>query len=81
MEILTVLEQNWEVVLASLTAAVIGADKVLLIVITTLGNIRDTWLKTFPKVCKIKDLEIKKAPLSKDPDTKYQPVGIVRKYG
>ena len=71
MEILTAIQENWDVILASLTAAVIGADKVMLIVITTMGNIRDTWQKTFPKVYKIEDLEIDKNHVE------YSPPGTV----
>jgi len=49
MEILTTLIDNWEMVLASAGAAIAGADKVFLVLITTLGNIRDAWRRTFPK--------------------------------
>jgi hypothetical protein len=49
MEIIQSLIDNWDVVLASCTAVVVGADKFMLVLVTTLGNIRDTWFQTFPK--------------------------------
>ena len=40
---------NWGVIVASLGAVVASADKFALVVIKTLGNIRDAWRETFPK--------------------------------
>jgi len=49
IEILETLMANWDVVLASALAVTAGADKIFLVLITTMGNIRDAWNRTFPK--------------------------------
>ena len=58
MEFLQMAQENWEVILGSAVAAVVGADKFFLVLITTLGNIRDAWRKTFPKNYNIKDEDL-----------------------
>ena len=40
---------NIGVISAVALAAVAGGDKIALIIIKTLGNIRDAWWETFPK--------------------------------
>jgi hypothetical protein len=47
--ILVGLIDNWGVISATAMAVIVGADKIFLVLITTLGNIRDAWMATFPK--------------------------------
>jgi hypothetical protein len=49
------ITNNWEVISVSILAIVAGFDKVALIVIRTLGNIRDEWYAVFPGSTKTPD--------------------------
>lgn len=48
MEIINSLQANMDVVMITALAVIAGADKLFLIMIATIGNIRDAWRKTFP---------------------------------
>ena len=48
-DMLNTLNANWELIMASMVALLAAADKILMVIITSLGNIRDTWRRTFPK--------------------------------
>jgi hypothetical protein len=48
-ELLTTLMDNLGLISASCLAVIAGADKVFLILIATMGNIRNAWKSTFPK--------------------------------
>jgi hypothetical protein len=48
-QILATLMENLPVISASCLAVIAGADKIFLILIATIGNIRDAWRQTFPK--------------------------------
>jgi hypothetical protein len=47
--VLQAIEDNLGVVSATALAIIAGFDKLALVVIKTLGNIRDAWRETFPK--------------------------------
>jgi hypothetical protein len=47
--ILTTLMDNWGMISAGCLAVIAGADKIFLILIATMGNIRNAWRSTFPK--------------------------------
>ena len=49
MEFLTTLGDNWELIAAGLAVAAASADKLALVVISTMKNIRDAWQAAFPK--------------------------------
>jgi hypothetical protein len=49
MEFLTVLATNWAEIGAGGIVATAAAGKLAEVLITTVGNVRDTYRKTFPK--------------------------------
>jgi hypothetical protein len=49
MEVLTTLAENWAEIGAGGIVATAAAGKLAEVLITTLGNVRDTFQKTFPK--------------------------------
>jgi hypothetical protein len=48
-QILVTLTENLPMISATCLAVIAGADKIFLILIATMGNIRDAWRNTFPK--------------------------------
>jgi hypothetical protein len=40
---------NWEIIVVSLGASVAALDKFLLVVISSMKNVRDAWYSAFPK--------------------------------
>ena len=49
MEILNKVMENWETITASSLIILASLDKVLLIAIKGIGNVRDAWKESFPK--------------------------------
>lgn len=58
MEILITMAENWQEIAAGLIIAMASFGKVAELCIKTMGNIRDTWRQTFPKVYIIEDKDI-----------------------
>jgi hypothetical protein len=48
MEYLQLIAENWGTVLGYVLAAMAGFDKVALVFIKTVANIRDAWRDSFP---------------------------------
>jgi hypothetical protein len=49
MEFLTKAAENWEVIVVGLGVAVASADKLAIVIISTMKNVRDAWYTAFPK--------------------------------
>jgi hypothetical protein len=49
MEFLSALSSNLEAIAAGAVIILIGADKLAIIFISTLKNVRDAWYSAFPK--------------------------------
>ena len=59
LEFLEALSNNWEIITAAMFGIMAGADKVVLVLIKTMANIRDAWRDSFPKKYIIKEKDIK----------------------
>lgn len=46
---MSMLADNWETITGAALVVIAGIDKVALVIIRTLRNIRDSWYESFPK--------------------------------
>lgn len=49
MDWLKAITENLDIVVASIVIFLASADKIAMVAIKSLGNIKDTWRDTFPK--------------------------------
>ena len=48
MELLTILAENWQEIVAGGIVALASGGKLAEMLIKTVGNVRDQWVETFP---------------------------------